>query len=357
MPDPARGASAAVSPAVPPDEPPVASPATPVGGIADEGISFGRRLRQPRTLLSFALAAVIIVLVATRLNIDPAEVWRNIQRANPLMLLLAFAVYYGSFPVRAVRWRAMLHNAGYDQRNGVPLPNLRGLIEIIVLSWFANTLLPAKLGDVYRGYLFRKATGVAFTRSVGTILAERFLDILGLFSLLVVSGLLVFGGGLASQSALLVFGGVLCVGGIVGLFAVRRASGLLDRFVPARILAQYRNLEEGVFGSFGRWPVLIGCTVLIWVQEGLRVFFITQALGIPVDFSVALFVALAASLLTTVPLTPAGLGAVETGIIGVLQLVGVERNVAASVAILDRVVGYWSILVLGGLLYLVSRRK
>ena len=159
----------------------------------------GQRLRQPRTLLSFALAVVIIVLVVTRLNINLTEVWGNIRRANPLLLLCAFAVYYGSFPVRAVRWRAMLRNAGYDETHGVPLPGLWGLIEIIVLSWFANTLLPAKLGDVYRGYLFKKATGVDFTRSVGTILAERLFDIFGLFSLLVVSGLLVFGDSIASE--------------------------------------------------------------------------------------------------------------------------------------------------------------
>ncbi len=327
------------------------------GGIADEGISFGRRLRQPRTLLSFALAVVIVVLVVTRLNINFTEVWGNIRRANPLLLLCAFAVYYGSFPVRAIRWRAMLRNAGYDEAHGVPTPGLRGLIEMIVLSWFANTLLPAKLGDVYRGYLFKKATGVDFTRSVGTILAERLFDIFGLFSLLVVSGLLVFGGDVASEGALFAFGGLLCVGGIVGLLALRRLSGSLDRVIPARILTQYRKLEEGIFGSFGQWPVLVGCTAIIWVQEGMRVFFITQALGVPVDFAVAMFVALAASLLTAVPLTPAGLGAVETGIIGVLQLVGVERNVAASVAIVDRVIGYWSILVFGGLFYLVSRRK
>ena len=56
-------------------------------------------------------------------------------------------------------------------------------MEIIVLSWFANTLLPAKLGDVCRGYLFKKATGVSFTRTrVRDDPHERLMDILGLFS-------------------------------------------------------------------------------------------------------------------------------------------------------------------------------
>jgi uncharacterized protein (TIRG00374 family) len=326
--------------------------------VAEEGISFAQRLKQPRTILSFVIAVAIIVLVVLRLNINVHEVWRNVRAANPWLLLLAFSVYYLSFPVRAVRWNIILQNAGYDRAHGIETPSVYGLMEIIVLSWFANTLLPAKLGDVYRGYLFKKATGVSFTRTLGTILAERLMDILGLFSFLVVSGLVVFGSKLPRLAVtLFAFGGALAVAGLVGLLVLRRAEGLLERIVPRKVSVQYRRLEEGIFGSFGRWPALIGLTAVIWTQEGLRVFFITRALHIHVSLAVTVFVALAAALLTTIPLTPAGLGAVETGIVGVLQWVGVDRNAAASVAVVDRVIGYWSILIIGLIAYIISRKK
>jgi uncharacterized membrane protein YbhN (UPF0104 family) len=326
--------------------------------VAEEGISFARRLRQPRTILSFLVAVVIIVLVVMRLNINVHEVWRNIRGANPLLLGCAFAVYYLSFPVRAVRWKIILSNAGYDRAHGIETPKLSGLMEIIVLSWFANTLLPAKLGDIYRGYLFKKATGVSFTRTFGTILAERLMDILGLFSFLVVSGALVFGNKVPRVAVtLFFFGGALAVCGLIGLLVLRRAEGLLERIVPKKASVQYRRLEEGIFGSFGRWPSLIGLTTILWAQEGLRVFFITRALGLHVSLAVTVFVALAAALLTTIPLTPAGLGAVETGIVGILQFVGVERNAAASVAVVDRVIGYWSVLLIGLIVYIFSRKK
>ncbi|MCA1667664.1 MAG: flippase-like domain-containing protein [Thermomicrobia bacterium] len=326
--------------------------------VTEEGISFAHRLRQPRTILSFVVAIVIIVLVVMRLNINVHEVWRNVRSANPLLLVCAFAVYYLSFPIRALRWQIILGNAGYDRAHGIETPNVFGLTEIFVLSWFANTLLPAKLGDVYRGYLFKKATGVSFTRTFGTILAERLMDILGLFSFLVVSGLLVFGNKVPRVAiTLFVFGGALAVCGLVGLLVLRRAEGLLERIVPKKMSVQYRRLQEGIFGSFGRWPSLTGLTAIIWSLEGLRVFAITRALGIHVSLAVTVFVALAASLLTTIPLTPAGLGAVETGIIGILQWVGVERNAAASVAVIDRVIGYWSVLLIGLILYIFSRKK
>jgi len=326
--------------------------------VTEEGISFASRLRQPRTILSFVVAIVIIVLVVMRLNINVHEVWRNVRSANPLLLVCAFAVYYLSFPIRALRWKIILGNAGYDRTHGIATPSVFGLTEIFILSWFANTLLPAKLGDVYRGYLFKKATGVSFTRTFGTILAERLMDILGLFSFLVVSGLLVFGNKVPRVAiTLFVFGGALAVCGLGGLLVLRRAEGLLERIVPKKISIQYRRLEEGIFGSFGRWPSLTGLTAIIWSLEGLRVFSITRALGIHVSLAVTVFVALAASLLTTIPLTPAGLGAVETGIIGILQWVGVERNAAASVAVIDRVIGYWSVLLIGLVLYIFSRKK
>ena len=326
--------------------------------VAEEGISFTERLRQPRTILSFLIAIVIIVLVVMRLNINVHEVWRNVRNANPALLLCAFVVYYLSFPVRSVRWKIILENAGYSRTHGIETPNLYGLMEIFILSWFANTLLPAKLGDIYRGYLFKKATGVSFTRTFGTILAERLMDILGLFTFLIFSGVAVFGDRLPRVAvSLFLFGGVLAVSGLVGLLVLRRAEGLLERIVPKKISVQYRRLEEGIFGSFGRWPALLGLTAIIWMQEGLRVFCITRALNIHVSLAVTLFVALAASLLTTIPLTPAGLGAVETGIVGILQFVGVERNAAASVAVIDRVIGYWSVLLIGLAIYIFSRKK
>ncbi len=326
--------------------------------LAERGIGFRERLRQPRTLLSFLVAAIILVLVVTKLNINVGAVWVDIERANPVLLLCAFAISYATFPVRALRWRVILENAQLDPQHGVPLPSLGRLIEMTVLSWFANTLLPAKLGDIYRAYLFRKATGVAFTKTLGTILAERLIDIVGLFALLVVSGLVVFGNRIPPVvTTLFVFGGVLCVAGVVGLLALRQARGLLERIIPARFVERYRRLEEGIFGSFGRWPLLGGLTAVVWAQEGLRVFFVTRALDIHVSFTVTMFVALAAALLTAVPLTPAGLGAVETGIVGILEFVGVERNMAASVAVVDRVIGYWSILIVGAIVYILSTRR
>jgi len=76
---------------------------------------------------------------------------------------------------------------------------------------------------------------------------------------------------------------------------------------------------------------------------------------VSLGISGAVFVALIGSLLTAVPLSPAGLGIVEAGVIGVLHVAyGVPLPEAAAIALLDRVISVFSVIVLGSITYLVS---
>jgi uncharacterized protein (TIRG00374 family) len=68
-------------------------------------------------------------------------------------------------------------------------------------------------------------------------------------------------------------------------------------------------------------------------------------------------VALIGSLLTAVPLSPAGLGIVEAGVVGVLTAAyGVPLPEATAIALLDRVISVFSIIVLGSIAYLLSKK-
>ena len=70
-----------------------------------------------------------------------------------------------------------------------------------------------------------------------------------------------------------------------------------------------------------------------------------------------MFVALSASLLTAVPLTPGGLGIVEAGIVGILTgIYGVPVTEATAIALLDRAISVLSIIILGSIAYVVSTK-
>ena len=66
--------------------------------------------------------------------------------------------------------------------------------------------------------------------------------------------------------------------------------------------------------------------------------------------------ALAGSLLTAIPLTPAGVGFVEAGIVGLLTLYGVVGEPAVAVALTDRAISILTVIVLGGIFYAFSAK-
>ena len=105
----------------------------PVEDIAEDRNWLSHKLLNVRTIISFALAIVILVFIFTRLDINPADTWSTMLTANPFMLLLGFLIYYSAFWLRGLRWRQLIHNVGLDRDKSVNLPNVNGLVEIIYL--------------------------------------------------------------------------------------------------------------------------------------------------------------------------------------------------------------------------------
>ncbi|HAX26063.1 MAG TPA: lysylphosphatidylglycerol synthase transmembrane domain-containing protein [Thermomicrobiales bacterium] len=333
---------------------------TDLAAAAARPPSIGERLRSPQTIISFVVAFALIYFIFTQMHINIGDVWSQIRTANPALLFLAFAAYYGSFPFRAARWRRLLLNAGISEDKGYAIPNLQGLTEIYLLGWFANCVVPAKLGDAYRGYLLKKHAGPSFSRTLGTIFAERLLDVVALVMIMMLSALFVFHGSIpVSLRPWFIVGAVLVLIGLGGLLALMTASHHLQRLVPRRFRNSYLTLAEGIVTSFSRTGFLAvaSLTVVVWILEGVRVYFGAQAIGVNLSFSAAIFVALLASLLTTIPFTPAGMGFVEGGTVLAVKLFGMTAAQATAVAIIDRAIASYSVILIGGLLYLVTKRK
>jgi uncharacterized protein (TIRG00374 family) len=323
---------------------------------AEAAVSLGARLRQPRTLISIVVPVVVLLLVVRSLpgfRLDRLP--ELLSSADPRLLVAAFAVYYLGFPLRGLRWARILRGVGVRL-------DVRRSTEIVFLSWLVNCVVPAKLGDVYRAFLLRLNANVSLSRTLGTIVIERILDLMLIAFLGIASGYVSFRTG-APPAVQLVFGlGVLVIAGLGSalLFLNRFGRRVLDRLpIPARAIELYERFEAGLFAIRRRdIPLLGGLSGAIWATEGLRLFLVVGAFGfagVHLGLSGAFFVALAGSLLTAVPLTPGGLGVVEAGVGALLTLVyGVPPTEAAAIVLVDRAISVLSIIVLGALLWLVS---
>ena len=336
-------------PSSPEEEQPAATGAEEVSSV-----SFASRIGSRRTIVSLGVTAVVLTIAVWRAPIPWADTWHQMRNANPAFFLLGFVAYYSSFVVRAVRWRLLLRNTGEDCGTA-------SLLEILLSSFFVNCVVPAKMGDLYRAVQLRSREGISGAKSLGTIVAERLLDLFVLMGLLVIAGGITFRDHVPSSLVPALIGGaVLCGLGIaaLSLMAAGRGKRLLG-LLPDQVVARYEHFRSGTVGAFGRWVEVVPLSFAVWGLEGLRLGFVIIALGYGSEVGPAhfLLVALVAALLTTVPFLPGGLGLVEAGMVAVLSQFSLDRGQATAVALLDRSISYGSLIVVGGAVFLVFHSR
>ncbi len=327
----------------------------PASSNGAERVSLQKRVLAAPTLISFAVALVLIVLLVRGFKLDLGATLENIRHSNPGIYVTAFVLYYLSFLLRGARWRLFLHNAGIQKEVSGKLPGVLVCSQFVLLGWFANTISWFRMGDAYRAYLLKERTGASFPKTLGTILAEHVVDILALFVMLLVAIALLLGNPQLRRTGVLAataLGLVIIV--VAGLLLLRYLNPALLKFLPEWVREVYQRLRQGILGSLRQLPLIALLCCSIWLVEALRVFLVTQALGYSVAIPFVLFVTLAHALLIIVPITPAGLGIAETGMAGVLSLTLAPEQ-AVSVAILDRSITYLSVVIIGAALLLVRQ--
>jgi len=301
-----------------------------------------------RELVSTLIPIALVALAAR--NVDWAGTWATLQRTGVPLVVAALAVYYVTFPLRSARWARLLREGGADL-------GWRDLLRILFLGWFVNSVVPAKLGDLYRSYLVKRRFGISLSRTVGVVVAERLLDLFVVFGLLVVGGYVAFGRTILPDLRIVyVTGaalGALMAGGLAGVYFV---APRVARFFPEEVRRIGRLFREGMLHSFRALPVAGPLTLLVWAAEAARLALVLASLGLELPLSGIVFVAVASSLLTTVPLTPAGFGFVEIAMVYVLtEGFGFAQPDAIAVAVVDRVVSVLSVIVIGAVVYAASR--
>ncbi|XHH09767.1 MAG: lysylphosphatidylglycerol synthase transmembrane domain-containing protein [Candidatus Bathyarchaeia archaeon] len=141
--------------------------------------------------------------------------------------------------------------------------------------------------------------------------------------------------------------GLMLLGAIVlALFTwSKRAISIFDRIAKIRFLKRFTGgligkLEEYKESSHSTQkaiPEILGLTMICWVLKGFEWWLLGLALGITnVPWIAYFLIHPLVTALAFVPITPAGIGVQEFGIIGILGLLGVPVGVAGAFAIIAR---------------------
>ena len=327
----------------------------PQSGMPSAAALRGRVLSLP-TLIAIVVGAALLGFAMWRIfDFEWDEVWSNIKGVHLGKYILAVVLYYLSFWFRGLRWKLIARTANIGGDNGKHVPSTITLSGIILMGWFANSVAFLRLGDAYRGWALAKESKSDFPSSLGTVLAERVQDMAAVLILVLGAAIWLTIEGDSKVPVWVVLSAFALVSALVlGLLIMRLAGDRLSRRLPVRFEAAYLNFQRGTLGSFsGRAiPPQLVLGIIGWILEIARFYFVADAMDIDISFGIVMFAALANAMLTTIP-TPGGFGFVEGGLTGLLILFGLSDNEAISLVAVDRTISWLSVVLFGGIMFVV----
>ncbi len=295
--------------------------------------------RWGKWLVTLGLVAVLVVAV------DLGEVYGTLRSASLAPLGLAVAIYVGDRLLMAGKWFPLL-------RIQLPGVSLARAVRAYFAASFAALILPASVGgDALRAVgLGRERDAVL---EVGaSVVAERVLGLVGsgLVALLVLwvawrAGAAV---GVLTPWALVCAGaGVAAVVIPYSRRARRGLKALLDRFESWKAAGYVERfgVAYGAYRGHSRTLVAVGAlSALEQLVPVLAYGAAARALGLDLP-AVAVFVAVPLSLFAArLPISVAGIGIMEGGLVYLLGLFGVSGAEALSLALVGRGVALVAVL-------------
>ncbi len=315
------------------------------------------RLHTRRLILLGLLAAATLALLLT-LG-DSQSTLAALAHADWRFLTLAALIHYGGFALRGHRWQILLRALGH------PLGYLY-TTSLLLAGWFVSALLPARAGDAFRVLALRmpppSQTAVPVAPAIGTIVLERALDILAILLLGALFSVGILQGHIPGW---LLWTYAVALALMVTLAMVSLATPLLlNQLRPLSVhpvwhkgldfITQIANTLRQLAQHPTTAIIAVGESLLIWLCDGLLLWLVILSLGEPFTLGAATFVAMTVDIFAAVPLTPGGMGQVESAYAALLALIAHPGLQIAAVVLATRAISYWSFLILSGLVTLLA---
>lgn len=257
----------------------------------------------------------------------------------------AIALYLAGCVARGERWlRLLVHNGARPSR-----ADAYGLIAV---GYLGNNVLPARAGDALRVYFLAPRARADARTVIGTVVAERLLDVALLVGLFVVLAFGMLGGVDASSGGRLLLAALIAVGAVVvlaGALALLFRRGGLRHVL--RFLAPMGAATARLRGRHG--GAMLAWSTLVWGLEWAAWWLVAQAAGLdlaPLDVGYLMGLA---TIFVLVPSGPGYVGTFDAAIVFGLHALGHTASALSFLLLLRFVVAVPITLL--GLLVLAGR--
>lgn len=251
-------------------------------------------------------------------------------------LLAAIALYAVNTAIRAERWHRLLRMVGAR-------PARTDSYALTVIGYTGNNVLPARAGDAVRVVLLAPRAQTTIRAVIGTLLAERLLDLAVLVVIFVVVGYAVLGevgGGDVGLIAAITASGLAIA---AAAFLLLRRNERVNRYVGP-ILHSTLNLR----GSHGAG--MLALTAIIWAVEAGVWTSVGSAVEFDMNLLEGMYLVGLASLFSLIPSGPGYAGTQDAAVAIGVKALGGSGSAAVSFIVMLRFVLVVPITALGFLL-------
>ena len=314
--------------------------------------------RYSRFLIILLLSVVTVVAM---LRLGEIEVSRaTLEQVNWGWYSVAFVVFYFSLVARGLRWQRILRAMGWSVGRVY-------CISLIIAGMFGSMILPARAGDIGRIAMLKQDHDIPVAKAIASITTERALDVFSILSLAAIAGFFALRNQIPMQVLQFMgLAGLLFLIGLVGLLTMPFLENwfhdlpLLKRLLPPKLWQIYQKIIGFGFSlihgvrALGKSPVLLLVTLIesfvIWLYDGIILYFVLMSIGVDILFSQTLFSSMISGLSVAVPIMPGGVGQFELVLIGLFSLFDMPDSQAYLAALLLRFATFWTFILVGALL-------
>ncbi|MBP7529007.1 MAG: flippase-like domain-containing protein [Syntrophorhabdaceae bacterium] len=289
-------------------------------------------MRKHRTITILGFIISIVLLYFSLRGIEFRQLAETIARADMTFAFLPVCFIFLCLTLCSYRWSKITGNN----------VRLRDAFIALLIGLFINNVLPARIGEVARGYAISKRRNIPFTYAVSTVFIDRVFDLLGLLSIT----FLFFPSQALPHSVskgLYVLVGIFAVSVMV-LFAVsreetaRKIVGFLERFkrpflnkLAVRVIEIQENLRR--ISTPGQIALFVALSIANWLSMSSALYFSLKTLGVSLPFAYAPFVCALLNMGLAVPSSPGYIGVYQFLLVYLLAIFGIPKYQSFAVSL------------------------
>jgi glycosyltransferase 2 family protein len=283
------------------------------------------------TIAGFIIS--ILLLYFSLKDIKFHEIIEILKKADLKLIFIPTVFIFFSATLSAFKWSRI---AGKNVR-------LQDTFIALIIGLFFNNVLPARIGEIVKGYVLSKKTGISFTFGLSTVLIDRFFDLAGLLLIVLIFFPKQSLPPMVSQGLFILV--ILLITCMAIFIIISR-----EKIISAVANMLYK-IKKPIFLRFAQRLIEIGENIrrinsplniifyvaisfLQWLGMSIALYFAALTLNVSVEFIYIPFICALLNMGLTIPSSPGYVGVYQFLLIYILSIFNVPKQEGFAVSIL-----------------------